>query len=168
MTGQEQSMLLAGLASGCFCRAGSASGCSCRNGEWPPAETLGQVPRPVSGHRWLMARQYKVWRPPTDVYETDTHVIVKVEIAGMAESDFSIALNARVLTISGVRHDPAAKLTYQQMEILYGEFETEVLVPWTIDENGIEATYRDGFLSVSLRKLTPRHIPIAGLPETPA
>ena len=37
--------------------------------------------------RWLTVRQQKMWRPPTDVFETDESVIVKVEIAGMSEKD---------------------------------------------------------------------------------
>jgi HSP20 family protein len=131
-------------------------------------EMLGYMQEPGAGHRWLVVRQSKIWRPPTDVYETDAHVIVKVEVAGMQEGDFAVALNARTLSISGVRRDPAEKLAYQQMEILYGEFETEVYLPWTVDEDSIEATYQDGFLSVRLPKSTPRHIPIVRLPEAPA
>jgi len=125
---------------------------------------------PAPGHRWLgrALGQSKVWRPPTDVYETDSHIVVKVEIAGMQDGGFSIALNARTLIISGARLDPTEKLAYQQMEILYGEFETQVYLPWTIDEDGIEAVYENGFLSVRLPKSTPRHIPIVRLPETPA
>jgi HSP20 family molecular chaperone IbpA len=118
------------------------------------------------GQRWVATRQHKIWRPPTDVYETDTCIVVKVEIAGMAESDFVIALESRRLIISGVRHDPAAKVGYQQMEILYGHFETDVHVPRAIDEDGIEATYQNGFLSVTLPKAQPRQVPIVGTEET--
>ena len=31
----------------------------------------------------VTARQQRNWRPPTDVYETEESVIVKVEVAGM-------------------------------------------------------------------------------------
>jgi HSP20 family protein len=125
-----------------------------------PLDVWGFLQEPLPGHRWLLARQSKVWRPPTDVYETDNQVIVKVEIAGMREEDFNVSLNAQVLLISGVRRDPAEKLAYQQMEILYGEFETEVYIPWTVDEDVINATYQDGFLSVLLPKAVPRRVPV--------
>ena len=128
--------------------------------EHVPLDVWGFMQEPLPGHRWLLTRQHKVWRPPTDVYETDSHVIVKVEIAGMQEEDFSICLNAQVLVISGVRRDPAEKLAYQQMEILYGQFETEVYILWTVDEDAIKATYEDGFLSVVLPKTTPRRVPV--------
>jgi HSP20 family protein len=123
-------------------------------------EMLGLLHEPMPGQRWVSARQHKIWRPPTDVYETDTCMVVKVEIAGMQDGDFSISLDAKKLVISGVRRDPAAKLGYQQMEILYGHFETDVYVPGAIDENKIEATYENGFLSVALPKAKPRRVPV--------
>jgi HSP20 family protein len=123
-------------------------------------EMRGFLREPVPGQGWVSASQHKIWRPPTDVYETDDYVVVKVEIAGMQEGDFSISLDSRRLTITGVRHDPAAKLGYQQMEILYGHFETDVYLPRAIDEDQIEATYRNGFLSVILPKARPHQVPV--------
>jgi len=115
--------------------------------------------------RWPSMRRTRIWRPPTDVYETDTCVVVKVEIAGMREEDFDISLSSRVLTIAGVRRDPTAEvhgstLSYQQMEIRYGDFRTEVYIPWAIIEDEIEATYEDGFLKVILPKAKAQKVHI--------
>ncbi len=123
-------------------------------------EMLNLWREPVTVQRLVSTGQPKVWRPPTDVYETDDHVVVKVEIAGMKVEDFSIALESNRLVICGVRRDPAAKLAYQQMEILYGYFETDAYLQGAIDENRIEATYQDGFLSVFLPKARPRQVPV--------
>lgn len=131
------------------------------------SEVLGLLRESVPGRRWASTWQHKIWRPPTDVYETDDCVVVKVEVAGMEAGDFSISLDAKRLVISGVRHDPAAKLGYQQMEIQYGHFETEVHLPRAIDTEGIEATYQEGFLSVRLPKARPRHVPVVGVGESP-
>ncbi len=124
------------------------------------AEMMGLLRESVTGQRWASVRQHKTWRPPTDVYETDDCVVVKVEIAGMREEDLLISLDGKKLTISGVRRDPAAKLGYQQMEILYGSFETDVHLTRAVDEEKIEATYRNGFLSVRLPRQKPRQVPI--------
>lgn len=120
----------------------------------------------IPTRRWLPLRHTRTWRPPTDVYETDNFVVVKVEIAGMEEGDFTISLSNRDLIITGVRHDPLAEaegltLSYQQMEIRYGEFKTEVYLPWVIIEDEIEATYEDGFLRVVLPKAKARKVPVA-------
>jgi HSP20 family protein len=130
------------------------------------AEMLGIIHEPVPGQRWVSARPPKIWRPPTDVYETDDCIVVKVEIAGMDEADFSISLDSRVLSISGVRRDPAAKLGYQQMEILYGHFETHVHLPRAIQADKIEATYGGGFLSVRLPKAQPHQVPVVSVEDS--
>ncbi len=115
----------------------------------------------VSG-RWTLVRHQRSWCPPTDVYETDTCVVVKVEIAGMKEEDFHVVFSGGNLTISGARRDPASKLAYQQMEIRYGEFATQVYLPWSVVEEEIEATYKDGFLSVVLPKTKQERMKVTG------
>jgi HSP20 family molecular chaperone IbpA len=131
------------------------------------AEMLGVLGEPGAGQRWVSGRQLKIWRPPTDVYETDESVVVKVEIAGMAEGDFAVSLEGKRLIISGVRRDPAAKLAVQQLEILYGLFETTVHLTRAIQEDKIEATYQNGFLSVRLPKAKPRQVPVVSAEDTP-
>jgi HSP20 family protein len=114
---------------------------------------------PYSELRWRF-HQEAVWRPPTDVYETDDSAVVTVEIAGLKEGDFEVALTGRTLVISGDRRDPAEKLGYQQMEIRYGRFRTQVYLPWALDTASVEATYDRGLLKVILRKAQARRIPI--------
>jgi HSP20 family molecular chaperone IbpA len=108
----------------------------------------------------VTAHQQRNWRPSTDVYETEASLVVKVEIAGMSEKDFAVSLSNRTLTISGVRRDPDSKLSYQQLEIPYGHFSTEVFLPYSVERNEIGATYENGFLTVTLPKLKPRRVPI--------
>lgn len=129
------------------------------------AEMLTLLGEPVASQRWVAARQHKAWRPPTDVYETDDCVVVKVEIAGMEDEDLRISLDGKQLIISGMRHDPASKLGYQQMEILYGHFETDVHLARAIEEDKIEATYQNGFLVVRLPKVKPRTVPVVSVED---
>jgi HSP20 family protein len=114
---------------------------------------------PFSDMRWGFQHE-AVWRPPTDVFETDGSAVVIVEIAGLGEHDFEIALTGRTLVISGERRDPAEKLTYQQMEIRYGKFRTQVYLPWALDSTHIEATYEGGFLKVILPKARAHRISV--------
>jgi HSP20 family protein len=103
-------------------------------------------------YEWYGVPRRHIWRPPTDVYETEKHVVIKVEIAGVDKEDFQIAYVDRRLVIAGHRKDPTGKLIYQNMEIRYGEFRTEVRVDWPLDQAAIEAHYEDGFLFVMLPK----------------
>ncbi len=108
---------------------------------------------------WLLNRHTHLWRPPTDVYETEEHIVIQVEIAGVRQEDFAISLAERRLSISGVRHDPTSdRRAYHQMEVHFGEFRTDVDLPGPVDEDNIDAEYSDGFLRVILPKLKPRRI----------
>lgn len=97
------------------------------------------------------------WRPPTDVYETDEAVIVKIEIAGMKPESFEISFVDRVLTVQGVRQDIESKMTYHCLEIPYGEFQSRVLIPGAYLEDQIDAKYENGYLYVTLPKSKEEH-----------
>ena len=108
--------------------------------------------------RWGMSEA--VWRPPTDVYETDDSVVVVVEIAGLGEGDYTVTLSGRTLLISGERRDPAERLAYQQMEIRHGRFRTQVHLPWALEPQGQQASYANGFLKIVLSKAQVRRVPV--------
>lgn len=114
---------------------------------------------PTPNIRWRREVE-GVWRPPTDVYETDDSAVIIVEIAGLVDDAFQISLNGRMLVVSGERHDPAEKLAYQQMEIRYGRFLTEVRLPWALESSGQTAVYENGLLCITLRKAQSRRVPV--------
>ncbi|MEP7287976.1 MAG: Hsp20/alpha crystallin family protein [Chloroflexota bacterium] len=106
---------------------------------------------PQGARRWVVTRQSHVWRPPTDVFELEDRLVVMVEIGGMRDGEFSVVLQDRRLTISGVRRRAAhEQLAFHQMEVRYGEFRTEISLPWPVQRTGVSATYREGFLKVEL------------------
>jgi HSP20 family protein len=112
------------------------------------------------GVYWRIAMRPHVWRPPTDMYETDEAIVIRVEIAGMREQDFGVTLEDRTLTIRGIRSDPTERRAFYQMEIPFGEFSTEVELPAPIMPEGVEAIYRDGFLQITLPKAHPQQIQV--------
>jgi len=115
----------------------------------------------VGPSRWTVSQHTHAWRPPTDVFETDDAVIVRVEVSGMRETDFNVTISDQLLAVSGLRQDPSPKVAYHQMEVRYGEFRVEVFLHWAISESGIEAVYDNGFLQVVLPKARRQRIPIA-------
>jgi HSP20 family protein len=115
---------------------------------------------PTEGPRWRISGRPYVWRPATDVYETEDAIIIRIEIAGMREADFSIALFNRNLIVRGIRPDVNEKRAFYQMEIPFGEFSTEIELPFPVTSNGVEALYRDGFLRIILPKTKPHQIKI--------
>ncbi len=95
------------------------------------------------------------WRPPTDVYETEEAVVIKVEVAGMSADDFEVSFAERILQIRGNRLDKKRKLSYHCLEVQYGEFLSEVYLPGKYNEDKIEAQYENGFLTITLPKAPP-------------
>jgi HSP20 family protein len=100
------------------------------------------------------------WSPPTDLYEADEEYIIRVELAGMRESDFEVTLEDGFLLISGTRPDLPERRAYHQMEIRFGRFSTAVGLPGPVDVDQSRAEYADGFLTVSLPKAKPNFIEV--------
>lgn len=107
---------------------------------------------------WRISLRQNVWTPPTDVFETEDRFMVRVEIAGMKEADFSVRFEQNVLTISGIRSDSQEPRAFHRMEIPFGEFVTEVELSSPVDPERIEAEYLEGFLHVILPKPEPKQI----------
>ncbi|HML22158.1 MAG TPA: Hsp20/alpha crystallin family protein [Aggregatilinea sp.] len=111
--------------------------------------------------RWVIVRHASSWYPPTDVYEQGDHLVVVVEVAGMRDSDFSVVLHGDQLVISGARQRTnTGDCAFHQLEIPFGEFRTEVTLPWTVERNEVTATYRDGFLRIEMPRIRAQHIQI--------
>ena len=109
---------------------------------------------------WKLSRHTSAWRPPTDVFETQDFIQVRVEIAGMREDGFIIELERQHLIIHGTRQDITEKRAYHQMEIRFGEFIIDFDLPTPINTDQVEAIYKNGFLRIKLPIASPRQIPI--------
>jgi len=92
------------------------------------------------------------WVPNTDVYETDTGLVVKVELAGMKSDNLEITVEGHRLRISGSRPDVcrAHKCNFLVMEINYGPFESVLELPPGYDLSQAKAIYVNGFLRIDV------------------
>lgn len=126
----------------------------------------------------LPSGSQEFWLPRADVYETENEIIVRMEIAGVKKESLNVSLSAdrRILSIKGVRNeryvDERKKIRYYQLEVYFGPFERDVLLPHDVPVNSenISATYKDGFLVVTLPKAEQvqiyRNVPITGEDES--
>ncbi len=94
------------------------------------------------------------WQPPTDVYETEKDIIVKIAVSGLSHEDISVVYSNHILTVSGRRRDDSAKqkVCYYQVEIRHGYFERKIKLLKQVDANNIHATYENGFILVTIPK----------------
>lgn len=110
-------------------------------------EARREIHHPVS---WQV--RSNMWSPPTDVYETETAYIIRMEIAGMREEDFDVSIQNNTILITGARRDTNEKRAYHQMEIQSGKFANAIDLPGTVTIEEAQAEYHDGFLTITLPK----------------
>ncbi len=108
----------------------------------------------------------RTWKPAMDIYETSKEIIILAEIAGVNKDDLELEINKKAVKIHGRRLElpRTENATYRLAEIQYGRFERILFLPAPIDTDKVSASYQNGFLKVSLSKITmdqPRKIPIA-------
>jgi len=94
------------------------------------------------------------WTPAVDVCEADTHYEVIVELAGVRREDIEVYTERGTLVVTGCRHDPTSpeKVCWHQMEIEEGHFRRQVALPAAVDEEKIDARFRDGLLRIRIPK----------------
>ncbi len=96
----------------------------------------------------------RFWKPLVDIYETDSHILVFMEIAGVNKEDIELTYENGYLTIAGHRQPlcPHEKTKPHRLEMDAGKFFRKIRINIDIDQNRIEAEYRDGILFVTLPK----------------
>jgi len=94
------------------------------------------------------------WLPAVDVAEQENEFLVKVELPGVNKDDVKITLQNNVLTVKGEKKQEkeAKGVDYHRVERSYGSFCRSFTLPSTVKADRIDASYKDGILSVTLPK----------------
>lgn len=104
------------------------------------------------------------WVPPVDICETASEIIVTMELPSVKKEDVTIELRDDVLMIRGKRErEQKEGETYHLIERAYGEFERRFSLGVPIDREKVEATFKDGVLTIKLPKaeeVRPRRVEI--------
>ena len=105
------------------------------------------------------------WAPLVNINERNGDFVVTADLPGLKKEDISINLENRMLTISGERNFEIdeKKDNYHRIEKQYGRFTRSFHLPNTVDEEGVNAEFKNGELTVTLKKREekkPKEIPI--------
>jgi HSP20 family protein len=94
------------------------------------------------------------WSPPADLEVSKVGARVLVELAGVPRESIQVRIHGRLLEVSGRREAPRAPgdTHYHRAEIYFGDFRRAVELPWDADASSIEAQFKDGMLSIRLRR----------------
>ena len=90
--------------------------------------------------------------PNVEISETDKEIKVTAEIPGLDEKDVEVLLNDGVLTLRGEKRSEVEDKDKQFSERFYGHFERRIPVGLEVDEDKIEARFKNGVLNIALPK----------------
>ena len=90
--------------------------------------------------------------PSLEVSETDKDVTVTAELPGLDEKDVEVLLAEGVLTIRGEKKSETEDKERRFSERYYGRFERRVALPAEVDEDKVQASFKNGVLTVTLSK----------------
>ncbi|TDD95930.1 Hsp20/alpha crystallin family protein [Flavobacterium cellulosilyticum] len=94
--------------------------------------------------------------PSVNLKESDTKIEVELAAPGMKKEDFKVEIENDVLMISSEKKEEKEEIrkkdNYVRREFNYQSFCRTFSLPESIDENKIEANYKDGVLHVVVQK----------------
>ena len=101
------------------------------------------------------------WQPsagtvglPVEVYETGGEIKVVAELPGVEEKDVSVELAGDILTIKGEKKAETEREDqgYHLAERRYGTFSRVLRLPYEVEADKVQATFRNGVLTVTMPK----------------
>jgi len=105
-------------------------------------------------------RQDKKWfesegELTVDVYQTDEEIVIQSVIAGMDAEDLDIFIENDLVSIKGNRAKPFSneKKSYFYQECYWGPFSREIILPEEVDPSRINATMKQGVLTIRIPKV---------------
>jgi len=125
---------------------------------WRGMETLRQEMERVFDRffepRWEEFEAVGAWAPKLDFSETKDAFVVKAEVPGVEQKDISVSIQDQMLTIKGEKHKEKEEKDekYHRVERSWGAFARTIALPAGVDTGKVDATFKDGVLSVKLPK----------------
>lgn len=94
------------------------------------------------------------WSPRVDISENGTEFVVKVEIPEVKKEDVHVTVDHGILTMRGERKQEKEEkdTKFHRIERYYGSFSRSFSLPENIDESKVEASFKDGMLTIKLPK----------------
>jgi HSP20 family protein len=95
-----------------------------------------------------------LWTPAVDVAEHQDAYQVKVELPGVSKDDVKVTMQDNILTIRGEKKQEkeSKSSNYHRVERSYGSFQRYFTLPTSVKHDKIEASYKDGILTIALPK----------------
>jgi HSP20 family protein len=106
------------------------------------------------------------WVPAVNISETDKAYVVKADLPEVAKENVKITHEDGVLTIQGERRQEkrSENEKFHRVESSYGKFLRRFTLPEDTQAEGIEATFKEGALSVVIPKAEAKRPAVRQIP----
>lgn len=90
--------------------------------------------------------------PAINIWTNDEGMLISAEMPAVQPDDINIDVNADALSISGDRKpdEVAKEAIFHRRERSYGSFSRTIQLPFMVDTNKVEASFRNGILMISM------------------
>src|SRR5580693_4739769 len=111
--------------------------------------------QPVAPHEEWDEEESLPGQLAVDVYETKEKLVVKARTAGVNKNDLDVSISDNTLSIRGTLSagNEDGVENYFVQECYWGEFSRSITLPVPVKEEEIEATLKDGVLTISFNKV---------------
>lgn len=94
------------------------------------------------------------WAPRVDISETDAEFCIKADVPGIKREDVKINIEDHILSISGENKQEKEEKgeKFHRVERFYGSFRRSFTLPENVNEEKIEANFKDGLLTLTIPK----------------
>lgn len=114
-------------------------------------EVKDQEQVPVKGSE--RTRDWPCFAPRADIVETKEDYVLTMDMPGVDENKIDITLDKNTLTINGYSNvERPEGYSLAAAEYRVGDYERSFRLTDTIDREGIQASYTDGVLNLTLPK----------------
>jgi HSP20 family protein len=118
------------------------------------------------------------WMPALEFADAGDNFVLKAQLPGIDPKDIDVQVTREAISISGERRyeNTEEKSGYVRSEFRYGKFHRVLPLPAQIQNDSVQAQYKDGILTLTLPKVAEARnkvvkinlAEIAGTPANPA
>lgn len=109
----------------------------------------------ITSESWEESEEDFPGQLAVDVYETAEKLVIKARTAGVNKEDLDVSISDGILTVSGTLNsgDETDATNWHIQECYWGEFSRTIALPVGVKEDEVEATLKDGVLTIRFNKI---------------
>jgi HSP20 family protein len=96
------------------------------------------------------------WAPAVEVKDTGDHVVLRAQLPGVEAKDIDVQVmkDSVLITAEHKKEQETEQNGYLKTEFRYGKFHRVVGLPVAVQNDKVQAEYKDGILNLTLPKVT--------------